>query len=605
MLDSDTPRESLAGVTRVGTRTAFHARVLLRRFFRNEHLILSVLALVIGGVSALGAVAFRLGIGSVQFLGFGFTSELVLTGTRVLPWWQILLVPTIGGLAVGVFLDRFIRGGRAHGVAQVIEAGGSPGCRMSFRDGIVSAVGSMASLGVGASTGREGPVVHLGATLGAWLAERLQLNQRGSRTLLGCGVAAAVAASFNAPIAGVLFALEVVIGHHALRAFAPIVVAAVTGTAIGRAAFGDAPAFVVPENYILSFWEFPAFVLLGVVSAIVAITFIHGTFLSASLAEKLPVPSWTRPALAGLVVGTIAIFLPHVLGVGYEATDIALRGEFELTLLISLIVVKLAATAICLGFGFGGGVFSPSLFLGAMVGGAFGIAAGSVFPDLYSGTSAYALIGTGAVAGAVLGAPMSTILIIFELTGDYAMTIAVMIATVVASLITQQFYARSFFYRQLERSGVDVHKVHEQALLRSMRVDEVMRTDYVTVGPDANVNEVRARLQDAPYGELFVVDGDDRLHGVLTYAELDAAVSKADNDSLTASDMARPSPTVLLAGDDLDRALGVMRMEREEHVPVVADLEGLTVVGFVHERDVMHAYNRTLLEERAEERGHK
>ncbi|MHA1570316.1 MAG: chloride channel protein, partial [Alphaproteobacteria bacterium] len=446
------------------TQSAAGAGLLLRRFLRNEHFNLSILAAVIGAAAGLGALAFRAVIGQVQSAGFGFSSELVITGVRGLPWWQILAVPTAGGLIVGLLLHYLVPGGRAHGVPNVIEAVSLHGGRMSLRHGLVSAAAAAASIGVGASTGREGPVVHLGATLAAWLSEKLKLGPGFARTLLGCGAAAAVAASFNAPIAGVLFALEVIIGHHALKAFAPIVIASVTGTVIGRIRFGNAPAFVVPENVLLSLWEFPAFVLLGIACAIAAIVFMRSILWAEKLADASPIPPWARPACAGLFVGGIALVLPHVMGVGYEATDAALRAEFTLSLLLVLIVAKIAATAISLGFGFAGGVFSPSLYIGALIGGAFGIIAGTIFPDLYSGTPAYALIGTGAVAGAVLGAPMSTILIIFELTGDYTTTIAVMIATVVASVITHQFFGRSFFHVQLKQRGLDLAEAEQRDL---------------------------------------------------------------------------------------------------------------------------------------------
>jgi len=444
--------------------------------------------------------------------------------------------------------------------------------------------------------------VHLGATFGAWLAARLRLGQALSRTLLGCGVASAVAASFNTPIAGVFFALEVAIGHHAVKAFVPIVLASVAGTAIGRVFYGDTPAFIVPAAHIASLWELPAFALLGVAGAAVAIAFMAAIFAAEKLALRMPGPAWTRPAIAGLALGVTGLFLPHILGVGYEATDAALRMEYGLVHLLVLIVVKIAATALSIGFGFGGGVFSPALYLGAMTGGAFGIAAGTLFPALFSGAQAYALIGTGAVAGAVLGAPMSTILIIFELSGDYEITIAVMIATAVAAALTHQVYGRSYFHKLLRERGVELAGGHAQNVLQDMRVADYMRRDYSTLAPGAGLDAVLASLQAAPAGEVHLVEGDGRLAGVVSYTAIDDTVFRREREKgIRAADMAHWPAAVLSADDTLERALDVMRISGEEHIPVVEDEHNLRLTGVIHERDVAHAYNRALLAARAEE----
>jgi CIC family chloride channel protein len=357
--------------------------VSLKRFRRNDQLILSMLAVVIGVFSGLAAIGFRYAIDLVQRLFYGFGGEQVATLAAELPWWHLLLAPALGGLLVGLLIYFVMPGRRPQGVAQVIEASALKGGRMSLTTGLKAAVVSAASIGAGASVGREGPVVHLGASLGGWLAKQLHLGRSLSRTLLGCGVAAAVAASFNAPIAGSFFALEVVVGHYALSAFAPIVIASVTGTLVSRMHYGDFPAFILPDQWVIvSFWEFPAFALLGVVSAVAAIVFMRSVFYTEAVIAKVPIPVWSRPAVAGLLIGVIAVGFPQVLGVGYEATDAALSALYPLWLLVALIVLKTAATAIALGGGFGGGVFSPSLFIGAMVGGSFGVIATQAFPVL-------------------------------------------------------------------------------------------------------------------------------------------------------------------------------------------------------------------------------
>jgi CIC family chloride channel protein len=577
----------------------------LKRFGRNDQLILSVLAVAIGVASGLAAAGFRLLISFVQDGVFGFGSERVATLAAALPWWQLLLVPCLGGLAIGIFTYHFMPGRRPQGVPHVIEASALQGGRMSLAVGLKAALASAASIGVGASVGREGPVVHLGASLGSWVAQRLHLGRSLTRTLLGCGVAAAVACSFNAPIAGSFFALEVVVGHYALSAFAPIVIASVTGTLISRMIFGHFPAFILPAHWtITSLWEFPAFALLGIVSALAAIIFMKSVFLSEDVIAKTGLPQWSRPAVGGLAVGGIAIFFPEVLGVGYESTDAALSHLYPLWLLIALIGLKTAATAISLGSGFAGGVFSPSLFIGAMVGGAFGVVATAVFPDLSSGYGAYTMIGMGAVAGAVLGAPISTILMIFEMTSDYELTIAVMIATVIASVVAQQVLGRSFFTWHNERRGISIKGGQDVGLARSIKVTGLMDDRFETIPAGASPDQVRHRLQEAPWGELFVLDETGRLFGTITFSDLhEAAFDTSHDDELSAGSLARLHPTVLKRSDNLETAVQAYGASGEVHLPVVDDSDGGTMIGVVHEHEVMLAYHRALDQARAEERG--
>ncbi|MDH3473629.1 MAG: chloride channel protein [Rhodospirillales bacterium] len=577
----------------------------LRRFGRNDQVVLAVLAVVIGAAAGGAAIVFRYAIDLVQWSSFGFRGEAVATLAAELPWWRLLLVPSLGGLAIGLFVYFLVPGRRPQGVAQVIEANALHGGRMSLADGVKAAVVSAASIGTGASVGREGPVVHLGASLGAWLARRLHLGRSLSRTLLGCGVAAAIAASFNAPIAGVFFALEVVIGHYALSAFAPIVIAGVTGTVISRAHYGDFPAFVLPQEHVIaSVLEFPAFALLGVVSAVIAIVLMRSIAVTEEVLDRVAVPLWFRPALAGLLVGAIAISFPQVLGVGYEATDAALSERYALWLLIVLVFLKTVATALSLGGGFGGGIFSPSLFIGAMVGGAFGVIATEAFPHLSSGHGAYTIIGMGAMAGAVLGAPISTILMIFELTNDYALTVAVMIATVIASVITQQVHGRSFFIGQLERRGVSIKGGREVGLLRAIKIEGVMDKTYATVAPDTPIAQVRERLQQAPWGELFVVDGGGCLVGTIIFSDLHEAAFDTSHDAeWVATNVARDHPAVLGADDDLATAVEVFGASGEVHLPVVDRENGGKMLGVAHEHEVVLAYHRAVERLHAEERG--
>ncbi len=578
--------------------------VRLSRLTRNDQVVLSILAVVIGAVTAVGAIGFRELIHFFHRVFFGAGPDSLSAAAAGLHWWQVLLVPTLGGLAIGLFVRYVLPGRKPLGVAQVIEATAYHGGRMPFLAGLGAAFTSAASIGVGGSVGREGPVVHLGATLAAYTVERLHLSRSLLLTLLACGVASAVAASFNAPIAGVFFALEVILGHYALRAFAPIVIASVTGTIISRIHFGDFPAFVVPDYMIVSFLEFPAFAILGALSALVALLFIHGIFLVDGTWKRIPLPAWARPVLGGLALGAIALIFPQVLGVGYGATNAALNESLGLTLLIALLVAKTAATVLCLGSGFGGGVFSPSLFLGAMLGGAFGIIAASVFPEYGSTHGAYTIVGMSAVAAAVLGAPISTILIVFELTGSYEITMAVMVATVIATVITREAGVKSFFLRQLEREGLKLDVGRLEGLLRGIPIRQVMQTDYPFVGAVAPVAEIREKLKETMGGEVYVVGSSGRFLGAIALNDLgESAFDPSIDALLNAVDLLHRHPMVLEAGDDLEKGIKLLEGSDEHSLPVVDDTDTMRLIGVLYEQDAIRAYNQALLHARAEEHG--
>ncbi|MDA0221067.1 MAG: chloride channel protein, partial [Proteobacteria bacterium] len=454
--------------------------------------------------------------------------------------------------------------------------------------------------------GREGPVVHLGATVASVIAQALGLRRSAAMTLLVCGVAAAIAASFNAPIAGVFFALEVVVGHYGLTAFAPVVLASIVGTIVTRVHFGDYPAFILDSHVIVSFWEIPAFALLGIVSALVAWAFMASIFAVDDTMRHFRIPPVVSPALGGLAVGAIAIALPEVLGVGYEATDLALQGKLAFSMLIALAVAKTLATALTLGSGFSGGVFSPSLFVGAMVGSAFGVIAAAAVPEGASTVSTYAIVGMASVAGAVLGAPISTILIVFELTANFDLTIAVMIGAALAALIANQVIGRSYFRWSLERRGISLGADRARQMLRQGRVRDIMATAYVTLAADADRDVMRRELRQNPRGNILVLDEAHQLAGVLTLEDMKVLLFGEDDDrdqAATAGDLMHVSYATLTPEDDLATALERMEDCDDDFLPVVRSAEDRRIAGVIKQRDLTLAHNRALAEAGMEARG--
>ena len=484
------------------------------RLFRTTRLpLVWALAIVIGILTAAAAILFRLAIGAIQWTWLGSAAETVVSATAEVPWWTILLAPAGGGFLVGLYLTFIQPKQRAGGVADVIEARAQGGRGLTLWSGLSSAVVTALSLGSGASAGREGPVVHLGATIGTAICQTFRLPDAARRMLLACGVASAVSASFNAPIAGVLFAHEVILGHYALTAFVPIVIASVLGTLMARAWFGDVVAFAIPQYQITSLLEMPAFALLGLTCAAVAVIFQFALIGTDWVARNIPMPLWLRPTIGGLAVGAIGIAYPEVLGVGYEATDAALKHQLPLATLLILLVAKTAATSITLASRFGGGIFSPALYLGAMCGGAFGLIAAAVFPELASSHGLYAILGMGAVAAAVLGAPFSTTMIVFELTGGYALSIALLVTVSIATGLTQAVHGRSYFHWQLEMRGVMLHEGAHKWLVRIVHVSDFVERldeDAEPVEFDPASGEPYLHLTDTLETALKIFDDSGR-----------------------------------------------------------------------------------------------
>ncbi len=440
-----------------------------------------LIALAVGIAAGAAAVLFRLSI--IWLQGFVYGAEdirRIHSFAETLPWWWLIVIPAAGGLVVGVILDRFTEDARVRSVADVIEGAALHKGRVETREGLASAAASLLTLSTGGSTGREGPVVHLAALIASWVSDRIGADGITGRDLLGCAVAAAVSASFNAPIAGTIFALEVILRHSAVHAFGPIVIASVAGTVIGRSVFGNVTEFTLTPDTGLDFYiELPAFLILGLVCGLVAVVLMQSIFWSddvaSSVAARMRLPRWLRPAVAGLVLGVIATQFPHIIGVGYETTTRALTGDLAFATAVVFCAVKVAAVAITMGGRMGGGVFSPSLMVGALTGLAFGHVAVGLAPDLSGSPTLYALAGMGAVAAGVLGAPISTTLIVFELTGDWQTGLAVMVAVSTSSAVASRAVDMSFFITQLERGGIRFAAGPQAYLMSLQTAQSLMR----------------------------------------------------------------------------------------------------------------------------------
>ncbi len=400
---------------------------------------MAVLAVFVGLAGGFGAVGFRYLINFFQSLAYGSDGNL-LDLVKSIPWYLRVSVPALGGLVVGPLVYFWAREAKGHGVPEVMEAVALKSGLIRKRLVIIKSLASAICIGTGGSVGREGPIVQIGSAIGSTIGQMLKISADRMRTLVGCGAAAGIAATFNAPIAGSMFALEIILGDFGLATFSPIVISSVIATAVSRHFLGDAPAFIVPAYELVSAWEFPLYVLLGLFCAVVAVTFIKTLYRVEDIFDGLKFPEYLKAVIGGIILGVISLLFPQILGVGYGAIDLSLGQSYTWWLLLVLVMCKILATSITIGSGGSGGIFAPSLFMGAMAGGFFGTVVHNLFPSVTASPGAYSIVGMGAVVSATTHGPLTALLMLFEMTGDYKIILPLMITCIISIIAGRLFF---------------------------------------------------------------------------------------------------------------------------------------------------------------------
>lgn len=556
--------------------------------------VLTLLALVLGSVASLAAIAF---IESVSWL-----NDVLLISPRarvqiqnpLLLAMATILVPVFGGLVVGLLIQRFSADKRPLGPPDAIKAVQLCTPLPAVRSGLVSTLAAVISIGSGASVGQYGPMVYMGAIAGN-LVSRLKLNIPNLQTIaISCGVAAAISTAFNAPIAGLVFAHEVILRHYSLQAFAPTTVAAATGYVMANIVFERPPLFLVNFDGVSFGYEFALFALLGIACAFLAVSFMRLIASTNKLALKLPLPIMLRPAFAGLIVGLVALQLPDVLGIGKEALRFAtIEGAFGGGELVLLLVAKIGLTAICIGFGFVGGVFSPSLLIGIL----FGTLSWTLLeltglPN--SGVVVYAVCGMMALTSPIIGAPLTTILIVFELTHNYDLTIAAMVGVVFANLLAFRLHGRSMFDVVLANAGVDLSSGRDRALLEHIKVDTLSLSDYCNINDKTDIDQAIQLLKIAGRSAGVVTDSAGKYIGVVRTVDLIGEESQA------IAKLIRKDMPVLNQNTTLWKAMSKLEGFRGEAVPIV-DSSNNMLIGVIAESALITAYQKIVSDIRNEE----
>lgn len=540
------------------------------------------LAVIVGGVTGLGAVAFRWLITMFTRMFTGYDDYAGLGRVPSTHWpslgfWFLLLAPVIAGAIYGPIVYRFAPEARGHGVPEVMYAVAHKGGRIAPQVSVVKALASALCIGGGGSVGREGPIVQIGSAAGSTVAQLLRLDTARMRLLVACGAAAGISATFNAPLAGAFFAMELVLRDFAAEAFGAIVLSSVTADVVGRSLLGDHPFLSLPAFEVRSTPEYLLYAALGVGVGVVGVAFSKILYLIEDACDwAWRGPEWARPAVGGVVLGALLIAVPQMYGVGYPVLEDAVEGKYVVGMLVLLMVAKMIATSLTIGIGGSGGVFAPTLFIGAMAGTAFGTLAHTMFPGVTESAGAYGLIGMGAALGGATGAPITAVIILFELTGEYSIILPLMAAVVMAAGTGHLLSKETIYTAKLWRRGVSLD-------VSPLASASFTAADIAEPAPDpltihASLAAAAAALSSTAQGIVPVVGENGDYAGCLTAQDVAQALDDPAPQQTIDGILRRPNA---LAGDTSPHGiLAALSGHGGTGLPVV-DGDGNTVIGWI------------------------
>jgi chloride channel protein, CIC family len=556
----------------------------------REHSIVAILAIIVGIGGGLGVVGFRYLFGFFQSVAYG-SSENLLDVVKSMPWFVRIALPAIGGLVIGPMIYFVAREAKGYGVPEVMEAVALRSGFIRKRVLVIKSLASAICIGTGGSVGSVGPIVQIGSAIGSFVGQALKISVDRMRTLVGCGAAASIAAIFNAPLAGSMFAIEIMLGDFGVATFSPILISSVTGTAVSRIFYGNSPVLAIPSFEWVSAWELLLYVLLGIVCAFTAVCFIKVLYAVEDFFDQLWFPEYLKAGLGGLCLGGLTLFYPQILGVGFGVIELALLQQLPWMIMFTLLFFKIAATSLSLGSGGSGGIFAPCLFMGAMAGGFFGTIVHTLLPGVTAPMSAYGTVGMGAVVGAAIHGPFTAILMLFEMTGDIAIILPVTIACLTSSLVIGKLTRESIYTLKLLRRGVDIREGREVNILKSILVRDVMNPNVETVPEGLTLSEIVQKVSTSKYNNFPVMDRAGKLTGILYYDDYrDAINARNPDDPVTAGDLATRMNTLISTEDNLYVALELMMHRDVSILPIVTSTEDHLLKGILTHEDIFSAY---------------
>ncbi len=583
----------------------------LDHFAPPEGLVLLILSVIVGATTGLVSVFFVKLIFAIQ--DFSYTS--ISSALPFVGKWIYIIVPVTGGLLVGPLI-LFAKEAKGHGVPEVKQALILRGGRIRPRVAVAKIMASALCIGTGGSAGREGPIIQVGSALGSAIGQILRLSDERIRNLVACGAAAGIAATFNAPIAGVAFAIEVLMCGLQMRAFGNVVIAAVAASVVSRSLIGDSFAFQVPTYSMNSPLDIILYLILGLTAAVVGIMFMKMLNYSEDVFDKWKFPQLFKPAVGGVLLGILGLAymnlpglefssdagahggglgtpIPHMYGSGFPFIEAAIQGKAALWVLVILIFIKPLATSFTLGSGNSGGVFAPSLFIGAMLGGTMGHFFSLWFPSIVGNTGAFALVGMAALFSATARAPLTAMLIVFEMSNDYSMILPLMVAGVAASYFSQWLHPESIYTMKLAKRGVRFVEGRDMDIMQGVKISEVMKGRPVTIHKDQFFSDAMALFQEKNLLGFPVLQDGGKLWGILTLQDMHRAQSKENFSSrgLKVSDFAVENPVTVFPDEPIWAAIQKMSPRDLARLPVISRDGTGRLVGLISRSDILRAYD--------------
>lgn len=548
-----------------------------------------IFSIIVGLGGGFGAIVFRWLIGLFNNLFFVRGQEIL----GFLGKYYVVIIPALGGLIVGPLIYFFAREAKGHGVPEVMRSVLVGGGKIRPRVAAIKALASSVCIGSGGSVGREGPIIQIGSSIGSAIGQLFRLTEEKIKTLVACGAAAGIAATFNAPLGGIFFALEVILRDYGLRNFSSVVLSSVTATVISRTFLGNHPAFRTPPFALYGISDFPYYLVFSLFTAIIAWLFIQTLYKSEDLFNRIKIPDYLKPAFGGIGIGLLGLYFPQIFGVGYDVIETTFSNGFSFWILIILVFLKIIATSLTLGSGGSGGVFAPSLYMGAVLGEAFGLLVHKLIPSTIIPPGAFALVGMASVFAGTSQAPISSILLLFEMTGNYQILPPLMITCVISSLLVRYKTKYSIYTLKLIRRGIDleIHKYGD--LMENITVSEAMLSDVITVSPDDEIAGIRKLIDRTNHRGFPVVADGTILKGIITREDLNRALRTGYENGKVMDFMTRDL-IVCYPDESLKTALHKMAGRNVGRLPVVDSGNDQHLIGIITRKSLIASYNRAL-----------
>jgi CIC family chloride channel protein len=568
----------------------------------NQDLPFLLVAVFVGLVTGYVAVIFHDAIKIISsYLFEGATAIGLPTLNNSLRLALLPLIPALGGLIVGVYNATIVKARPEHGLASVIKAVAQKDGKISKKSWIHKTFTSVISISTGGGGGREAPIAQVGASIGSTVGQLLKFDPGRTRTLLGCGAAAGLAAVFNAPIGGVMFAVEVILGDFSVRTFSPIVVASVVGTILSRSYLGNYPTFLVPKYSLISNSELVLYFLLGVLAGLSAVLFIKTYYTIEEwfqrLEKRFKIPVWSMPAIGGLLCGLVSMWVPELYGFSYEVINKALTGQETWENMIAVYLLKPVVAAFTVGSGGSGGMFAPSMKMGAMLGGMFGKVVNILFPGMTAASGAYALVGMGALTAGIMRAPLTVILILFEVTGQYEIVLPIMLpimfAAVTSAMVARLAYPYTMETYILEKQGVRVGFGIALTIAGNISVLDVMRDNFIRFMDNTKLETIIETFHNTLESNFFITTSEDLFIGVIGLEEMSILLKEGAHTSMIADDLVKKNVTVLYDNSKLDEALKVFELMDYTALPVVSHSTG-KLLGVVKQDEAFSYYRKQM-----------